>query len=500
MRTRRGRVALPVAVLGLVLLAGAGRGVAPVHAAGVPVTYHAGWNLVGGPDGTTFNAAGNAYTLGASDSNYATSGGNAPIGGGKGYWMYFPADTQVAMNGAGASSVQVTAPAGKYIMIGNPSGTQSAAVTGADQVLAYDAGSQQYNATTTLGIGQGAWALSAAGGAITLTATGPATAPPAATTPNHFSGSVRIDGRPAPDGTQVVALVGKTQCGSQPVSGGNYALDVLGATQTAGCPNDGDSMQFQVTPSFGTGWTLPDAVTFTSGATTQKDLAVNLKAIKANADNVPWTNVSLADTHNVTIAICDSLTPNEAAAANAAISMWQDAQFNMGLNISLKVDQNSACSANQPGIAIFWDNFSDPRVIAATGYLDQNLKPCPSSGSCLAFKAVIFLNRRTFAQVNTPEEGPTAIAHEIGHALGLAHAKECDGGTIMWSTDACQFPNNHIGVDDVASLNKRSGPASAVATTDSAAPTDAPLSDTVTLDELRPLIHAALVQQMANGQ
>lgn len=491
---------LPAALLALGLLAGSGRGVAPVRAAGVPVSYHAGWNLVGGPDGTTFNAAGNAYTLGASDSSYATSAGSAPVGGGKGYWMYFPADASVAMNGAGASSLQVTAPAGKYIMIGNPSGTQSASVSGADQVLSFDAGSQQYNAVTTLSIGQGAWALSAAGGTITITASGPATALPVDTKPNHFSGSVRIDGRPAPDGTQIAAMVDKTQCGSQTVSSGAYAIDVLGATQAPGCPSDGGSFQFQVTPAFGSGWTVPDSVTFSSGGTAAKDLNVNLKALKPNADNVPWTNVSLADTHNVTIAICDSLSPNEAAAAQAAFVMWQDAQANMGLNISLKVDEASACSVSQPGIAMFWDNFSDPRIIAATGYFDQNLKPCPSSGSCLAFKAVIFLNRRTFARVNTPEEGPTAIAHEIGHALGLAHSKACDGGTIMWFSDACQFPNNHIGVDDVASLNKRSGPGSATAAPLVAAPSDASLPSNVTIDDLRAMVHAQLDQQLGDGQ
>jgi hypothetical protein len=493
------RVELPIVLLTLALALSVGRSVTAVQAASVPVGYHAGWNLVGGPDGTTFNAAGNAYTFGVTDSSYVTSAGTAPIGGGNGYWMYFPADTTVLMNGTGASTMQVSVPPGTYIMIGNPSGTQSVTVSGADQVLTYDAGAQQYTATTTLGIGQGAWAFSTAGGTITLTATGPATAPPAATAPNHISGAVRIDGQPAPDGTQVVARVGATQCGGALVHGGVYAIDVLGATQSAGCPTDGDSVRFQVTPPFGSGWMLPDAVPFTSGAKTPKDLAVNLKAIKANPDNVPSANVSLAYTGNVTIAICDSLTPNEAAAARSAIAMWQDAQVNMGLNTSLKVDEHSACSTNQPGIAIFWDNFSDPRVIAATTYLDQNLKPCPLSSSCLAFKAVIVLNRRTFARVDTPAEGPTAIAHEIGHALGLAHAKACDGGTIMWSSDACQFPNNHIGVDDVASLNSRAGPTGGTAALVVAVPTATSRTGDVTLEQLRPLIHVELALQMAGG-
>jgi hypothetical protein len=39
-------------------------------AAGVPVQYRAGWNLVGGPTGTIFNGSGNAYTLGPGDAGY----------------------------------------------------------------------------------------------------------------------------------------------------------------------------------------------------------------------------------------------------------------------------------------------------------------------------------------------------------------------------------------------------------------------------------------------
>jgi len=148
---------------------------------GVPVTYHAGWTIAGGPDGTVFNSIGSIYSLDAGDSGYVAGPSNAPVAGGKGYWVYFATDTQVTMNGAGASTVRLTAPAGRYILIGNPSGTQAATVSGADQVLSYDAAVGQYVETTTLAVGQGALAFSNQGGTITIMATGAPQAIPVAT-------------------------------------------------------------------------------------------------------------------------------------------------------------------------------------------------------------------------------------------------------------------------------------------------------------------------------
>ncbi|MHB8574558.1 MAG: hypothetical protein ACYDCQ_04430 [Dehalococcoidia bacterium] len=163
---------LPVLLLGIVAAA---RQAPAARAAGITIRYSAGWNLVGGPDGTVFNSSGATYTLGGGDADYVQNPGSAPIAGGKGYWAYFPTDTNVTLNGAGLPSVRVTLPPNQYVMIGDPSGTQSALVDGVfDQVLTYNASSQRYDTTTTLDIGQGAWVISSAGGTVTLTASGPA--------------------------------------------------------------------------------------------------------------------------------------------------------------------------------------------------------------------------------------------------------------------------------------------------------------------------------------
>lgn len=183
---RRATIALMIA-LTTVLIALVGGAVHPHRvqaASGVAVQMHAGWNLVGGPVGTVFGAAGNAYTIGSGDSGYQTSDGSAPVQGGKGYWMYYARETTVTLNGAGAATASVPAPPGQYFMIGNPSGTQSVHVTGADTVLRFDAVTNTYVDGTTLAVGDGAWAEADAGGTITLTAFGPEQSIPQATTPS----------------------------------------------------------------------------------------------------------------------------------------------------------------------------------------------------------------------------------------------------------------------------------------------------------------------------
>lgn len=170
-------------VLCTLLLLVVARAAAPVRAqSGIGVTYHAGWNLIGGPDGTTLSGAATLVTMGPGDPDYVRLPSQGPIAGGRGYWAYFAADTTITLAGAGQASIQVPAPPGQYIMIGNPSGVQSAVVSGADDVEIWDNASGTYQRTTVLGVGQGGWAMSRAGGVVTITGTGPAlSAPPAAT-------------------------------------------------------------------------------------------------------------------------------------------------------------------------------------------------------------------------------------------------------------------------------------------------------------------------------
>jgi hypothetical protein len=122
------------------------------------VLYHRGWNLVAAPAGTRIQASGTLFTLQPGDATKT----------GYGYWAYFAADATVAFTNAGAPSYTVQLPAGQWVLIGNPSATNEVTVTGGDIVYTYDPIAGQYQTTTKLEPGQGAWVFSASGGTVTL--------------------------------------------------------------------------------------------------------------------------------------------------------------------------------------------------------------------------------------------------------------------------------------------------------------------------------------------
>lgn len=153
-------------------------GLVAVASTGQVLTYGAGWNLVGAPAGTSFaQAGGPLYTFQAGDSNYRSSQNTQGVDAGEGYWVYFNAPRPVALSGAGTTSASIPAPAGQWVLIGNPSAAASAQVSGAAFVLTYDPSSGNYSESQVLAPGQGAWALSLDGGTITLSAASPAGQP-----------------------------------------------------------------------------------------------------------------------------------------------------------------------------------------------------------------------------------------------------------------------------------------------------------------------------------
>lgn len=139
---------------------------------GPMVGVRSGWNMVGGPSGTTLTgAASPLYTYQARDTTYETVPAASPLKGGDGYWAYFGGAATVTLPASAATSASVELPAGQFVMIGNP-GDTAATVTGADIILVYDPTSGAYAQTTTLTMGQGAWAMSNGGGQATI-ANGP---------------------------------------------------------------------------------------------------------------------------------------------------------------------------------------------------------------------------------------------------------------------------------------------------------------------------------------
>lgn len=136
---------------------------------GGTVSYGAGWNLVGGPDGSVISDAdGPLYTLAPGDHSYETVSPATPLTPGQGYWAYFsnPVTEYFPRGNPRPTPVSFAASAGQFIMIGDPYPTD-VTVSGADLVYTYDP-QHGYQLTTTLHAGQGALAVSAAGGTITI--------------------------------------------------------------------------------------------------------------------------------------------------------------------------------------------------------------------------------------------------------------------------------------------------------------------------------------------
>lgn len=136
---------------------------------GPTVTYAQGWNLVGGPSGQTFTQAdGPLYSYPAGATAYTAVPNTTPISGGQGFWAYFSQSTTVALTGTSSSTASVSAPAGQYIMVGNPSTTQTLTIHGADVAYTWSPSANSYSQATSLTPGQAAWVYVAAGGTVTV--------------------------------------------------------------------------------------------------------------------------------------------------------------------------------------------------------------------------------------------------------------------------------------------------------------------------------------------
>src|SRR5262245_41018534 len=106
--------------------------------------------------------------------------------------------------------------------------------------------------------------------------TTPGPGPAATPSPDshRFSGTLMIEGRPAPTGTEVRGLVGDTLCGRNKVATeGRYTLNVDAASVHDGCGRNVTAVQLAVWPEFGTGWRISATSPFQGGGATTRNIS-----------------------------------------------------------------------------------------------------------------------------------------------------------------------------------------------------------------------------------
>lgn len=80
-------------------------------------SYPPGWNIVGGPSGTTFPVT--LYRWDPAPGQYATLSPGTPVQAGQGYWAHFDQPTMVSLAAAVAAPLP-TVPGGEWVMVANP--------------------------------------------------------------------------------------------------------------------------------------------------------------------------------------------------------------------------------------------------------------------------------------------------------------------------------------------------------------------------------------------
>ncbi|HUP70164.1 MAG TPA: kelch repeat-containing protein [Acidimicrobiales bacterium] len=142
----------------------------PVPGAG-QLAYRSGYSMVGLPAGTRVDAQSPLYSwfdLGARGS-YSTQPGNEAVAEGRGYWAWFSCPRLVSLAGEGTDAVDLPLGGYRASMVGNPSGTTAASLSGHDFAARWDpnlnggAGGYHisgYREEQTLPVGGATWVFS----------------------------------------------------------------------------------------------------------------------------------------------------------------------------------------------------------------------------------------------------------------------------------------------------------------------------------------------------
>jgi hypothetical protein len=123
----------------------------------VTISLGPGWQIVGGPTGSTVSGAtGRLFTFQPGDTEYESFPVSTPLRGCWGYWAYFPNGGSITMPAATSPDpCTVSLADGPWAMVGNPATTGASTIVGASE--SYDYGGNGYFANVAVPVGGGAW-------------------------------------------------------------------------------------------------------------------------------------------------------------------------------------------------------------------------------------------------------------------------------------------------------------------------------------------------------
>ncbi|MEO8700933.1 MAG: matrixin family metalloprotease [Kofleriaceae bacterium] len=186
-------------------------------------------------------------------------------------------------------------------------------------------------------------------------------------------------------------------------------------------------------------------------------------AASSAGDPVHWA----AGDITITLAIepgPPELDPDAAVrAVTAAVATWQAALVDSSISIALAGDPAAPATHTNDGVLTLRWAFDADDPDLEPGLLGQTFLAY-RTGDAQLVDADIVLNANDFVWTTDPTscaneyDVESAVTHELGHALGLAHSIGHPEATMFATGDACDVAKRDLSADDTEGLDELYAP------------------------------------------